>query len=118
MKRYREFLKQAIDIVNKSGQGKLTMGESLSFIEKAEKELAKPDPDPIAWIQANETGALSLRWTKPPENKIENALYTFPPPQSKPLSEKEIWNIFKDILFDSPLIDKVRVVEKAHGIGK
>lgn len=116
MSRYRELLEKAIDIVNKSGQGKLTMGESLSFIEKAEKELAKPYPEPVAYMGCNgdvvsksEHNAGSKRFTIP--------LYTSPP-QQKPLTNEEIEEITQDIDVKSTFyIDVARAIEKAHGIG-
>jgi len=52
----RELLKQALNIVDKAGKGILTMGESLAFYEKIERELSKPNPEPIAFLRDDGDG--------------------------------------------------------------
>ncbi len=98
--------------------------------EDIDAELAKAEPEPVAWIRQHQLDhndyefALSSQW-----DKLAFPVYTSPPSR-KPLSDREIEKILCDIAptefslaWRPEAVTKydlaiARAIEKAHGIGE
>jgi len=75
-------------------------------------EANKPKPEPFGYFKAEPFG-----WTdcdKDDEGAV--AMYEAPPTR-KPLSEIEINNIVEEVLPSGTMLDFIRAIEQAHGIG-
>jgi hypothetical protein len=96
-------------VLNISHSTYLKMQDSMIAISS---ELAKPEPDPVAWVNAI-TGDLTLN---DKSHTVSWApLYTSPP-QQKPLTREEIKRIRIETPSSIGSLDFARAIEKAHGI--
>lgn len=126
LKRTKTFL----SLINSNGN--IRSGESINLYRAIEAELAKPEPEPVCFVDKTELKkvtdkigssgliAKSIYLTNTSVNgKIP--IYAHPPRQQNPLSDKEILKIaFENLTFsiDENDLKFAREVEKAHGIGE
>ena len=87
--------------------------------------LAQPEQKPVAWMfQHEETGRMmfvetqQLEWgfeKGNPRLKKIRPVYTTPP-QRKPLTDEEIYDMYNEPRSDAEMIAFARAIEAAHGI--
>jgi hypothetical protein len=125
----RELLKQAIPYIIRIYGTKEESDKANDLISMIQKELAKPDPEPVAWISngqlkdlKNKNYSTSVYCHSQKSEKSNIPLYTSPP-KREPLSEEAIITIINDnfdtddIVFLDHLNEFTRAIEKSHGIG-
>ena len=75
--------------------------------------------EPVAWVLPDLLPVFSFKtaqlWKRPfAEDQIP--LYTAPP-QRKPLTEEEIYEMYSEPSSDAEMVEFARAIERAHGIG-
>jgi hypothetical protein len=124
----RELLKSVCDVLASARLGNI---EDIEVLNSIYIELAKPEPEPVAWLWQSDNYATTFS-QRIFQYKLEAdqmiirhsgklyPLYTSPPAR-KSLSDDEIDSIkFYQISsdFDAALRRFARAIEKAHGIGE
>ncbi len=96
--------------------------QEVEQLETALLRAVLAQPEPVAWLSIDSIGERYLCFSKPNDNDEVYPLYTAPP-QRKPLTEQEIYEVLGyGAVAQHPsvpqyAIEFVRAIEKAHGIG-
>jgi hypothetical protein len=105
----RELLKRAYAVLTSTD----CVVDELLWID-IEKVLAKPEPEPVAWVNAI-TGDFTF------DNKSTTVSWAplyLSPPKREPLSDADVYEIHRKLGDPIGLYDLTRAIEKAHGIGE
>lgn len=115
MSNYRELLENTLDALKDFDYDK-----RINVINKIEEELEKPDAEPFACFKICYDMDNEPYLSECYDDKDNNCFPVYiSPPQQKPLSRKVILQIIEggESLDEFTLLDFVREIEKAHGIG-
>ena len=83
------------------------------------KALEQPEQEPVAWMVYTLDGKSVCVTDNPTDFGSKHKalpLYTAPP-QRKPLTEEEIYEMYNEPRSDAEMVAFARAVERAHGIG-
>ena len=76
--------------------------------EAQDKKLAQPEQEPVGQLLENAFGRGQVMWFNKP--KDESMLYTTPP-QRKPLTDEEIYDVYNEPRSDAEMIAFARAIE-------
>jgi hypothetical protein len=122
----KELLKEALDAIEGLfyGHDGLDREKVILTVEKIEKELINPDPDPVAIFHGKRLfpeGTNEFFGDLLVDNLEEGSKLYTSPQKREPLSNKQMQNVLDEWLkiptYSAP-IDLIRLTEKAHGIGE